>query len=258
MYIAETEQDWWYQIPYDKVDVMYLGPAGIQRDDGGNFGLLPALKDRFSKVVSKARAMNPAIKIVVSQWWGTGQERVWGEDLSQIRGSSSKVHAYAQSVANFIREYGLDGYDVDYESSNVIPDMSELISSVRSALDSTKSGLLLTLSPASTSYLTSENLKHVDYINMQSYAGGRGIGVSAYTSLGFPSTSLHYGICPETNCYGDSVETACSMVRSNNLGGVHVYRLNSDNYAHEDQTQETMYTKIHNGECATTYNASVV
>lgn len=254
MYVAETEQSWWYQIPYDKVDILIMGPGGMQKADGGKFGLLPSLRAKFNKVVTTARKANPGIKILVSQWWGNGQEKVWGSSLSQL----TSVDAYALSVASFVDEYGLDGYDIDYESSNVVSSFPALAASLRRALDAKKAGLLFTISPASTRYLTRESLTHVDLINMQSYAGGRGINVKSYTNLGFPSSAVLYGICPESHCSGASVETACATVKADNLGGIHLWRLNSDNHGTEDSVQGESYQRLHTGKCGaiSTQNAT--
>jgi len=246
MYIAETEADWWFSAPFSKVDVLYIGPAGIQQANGGTFGLLPSLESKFAKVASAAREANPAIKILVSQWWGEGQEQKWGESLAKLGG----IDAYAHSVAAFVEQHGLDGFDIDYEGMNAISSFPALASALRSALDSRRSGLLFTISPASTEGLTSDSLKHVDYINMQSYAGGIGLHADAFTRLGFPSASVVYGICPESLCSGPSLESACSTVKREGLGGIHLWRLNSDNHDAECETQERAHQLIHSGGCS--------
>eukprot|EP00421_Protoceratium_reticulatum_P073867 CAMPEP_0168428168 /NCGR_PEP_ID=MMETSP0228-20121227/36721_1 /TAXON_ID=133427 /ORGANISM="Protoceratium reticulatum, Strain CCCM 535 (=CCMP 1889)" /LENGTH=286 /DNA_ID=CAMNT_0008442225 /DNA_START=71 /DNA_END=931 /DNA_ORIENTATION=+ len=246
MYLAETEADWWYTVPFAQVDVLYIAPAGIQRSQGGRFGMLPELETKFVKVAAAARKANPSIRLLVSQWWGEGKEDVWGESLAKL----GDINAYARSVASFVEQHCLDGFDIDYEGGNVLDDFTPLATALRSALDSSKPGLLLTVSPDEAGGLTSESLRHVDYVNMQSYAGGNGLAPSKFTGLGFPSTSLIYGICPESNCAGPSAESACSTVKASGLGGIHVWRLNSDNHDAEGQTLERVRQMMQSGECS--------
>lgn len=238
MYLAETEADWWYTLPFASVDVLYLGPVGIQGE--GKVGIHQGWEDRFRNVSKAARAANPGIQLVASQWWGQG---AWGLPLSSL----GDVSTYAQSVADLLQSFGFDGFDIDYEGNNVVGQFSELLAAIRKALHS---GQVLTLSPATTQHFTQENMRLVDRINMQSYAGGSSVSVEPYTvDLGVPSSSILYGICPESHCSGPSADDACQRVATYKLGGVHNWRLNSDNHVVESQTQQAIYRKIHAGGC---------
>jgi len=85
MYLSDNQQydtipPEWSDINFKDVDVLNIGPAGVQSD--GTFGLYNSpqtgdLANRFKWVMQTARSQNPNIKIIVSQWWGNG-DGIWG------------------------------------------------------------------------------------------------------------------------------------------------------------------------------------
>lgn len=248
----------WPQIAFDKVDVLYVGPAGVQ--DNGVFGLFDSastgpLRNRFEWLVDRARQDNPNIRIVISQWWGNG-EQVWGKPLSALQGEAD-VGAYVQSVADFLTyyqtyaagRYALDGFDIDYEDNNVTPDFPLLATSLGQAMQTLTARhgkpFRLTLSPADGDYLDATSLAPFDHINMQSYAGGIDIPPEAFLDMGVPANRLLFGICPETNCDTFSVNEVLDQYRRHGLAGVHLWRLNSDNYLYEGQVQRQIHAALH-------------
>jgi len=248
----------WQQITFDKVDVLYVGPGGIQEHN--DFGLFDSaqtgpLRHRFEWLVDQARRYNPDIKIVISQWWGNGQD-VWGKPLSALQGEDA-LNAYVQSVADFISyyqtyeggRYALDGFDIDYEDNNVTADFPALAHKLKDALQvlSSQYGkpLRLTLSPAAGEYLNPDSLAPFDYINMQSYAGGMDIPPEAFLQESVPASKILYGICPETNCDTYDEEDVLAKYRQYGLAGVHLWRLNSDNHVYEGQVQQRIYSALH-------------
>lgn len=245
----------WSQIDFGKVDVLYVGPAGVQSND--TFGLYssPATGDlatRFRWILQNARAQNPGIKIIVSQWWGTG-DGVWGDALDSL-GSDAAISAYADSVAAFVQSYldvsgGVDGYDIDYEDNNVVSGIPALVSQVRARLDALGSAnggrpFYVTVSPAETAYLA-QAAPSLNFVNIQTYAGGSGLTPQDFTQMGMQPRQLLYGICPETNCPSPSLAEVESQYTQNNLAGIHLWRLNSDNYAEENQVQAQVYSFLH-------------
>lgn len=261
-YIADTQDyykipDFWNQIPLNDVNVLYIGPGGIQ--DNNKFGLYSsestgALSNRFQWLITKAKQDNPAIRIIISQWWGEGQGK-WGMPLDTLN-SETDINEYAQSVANFIEyyqtyengKYAIDGFDIDYESNNVIEKFPILANKVHEALQQLSNKyhkpFYFTISPADIEYLTTPSLAQVDYINMQSYAGGLDITPESYFALGVPANKILYGICPETNCETPSVEEALATYYQYKMAGIHLWRLNSDNYKYEIAVQQQIYTAL--------------
>ena len=260
MYLAD-DQDYaqipksWSSINFRTADVLNVGPAGVQRD--GTFGFYESRKtgdlaNRFEWVLRNARAQNPDIKIIVSQWWGYGDD-IWGQPLSALR-SDKHVKKYTKSVGGFLAEYldksgGVDGYDIDYEDNNISARTEDITSQIRTEFDALSQDqqgrrFYQTVSPSTTGYL-GDAVDHVDYVNMQTYDGGMGLIPRFFLSLGFTSDQLLYGICPETDCPTPSIEEAEAAYKENDLAGIHVYRLNSGNQQEEGEVQNRVYELLH-------------
>jgi len=260
MYMADDQAynqipAYWSAVDFRVVDVLYVGPAGIQAD--GTFGLYNSpktgdLANRFKWVIRTARAQNPNIKIIVSQWWGNG-DGIWGSSLSSLK-SAAGIQKYTSSVRDFIAAYlktsgGVDGYDIDYEANNVTSNTAVIAQQIRAQLSSLSKAtggrpFYLTVSPASTTYLKPA-VDSLDYVNMQTYAGGSGLTPQVFREMGLKSTQLLYGICPETNCPSPSLAQVKQAFTVNKLAGIHLWRLNSDNHQHEGQVQKQVYDFLH-------------
>ncbi|TPX12887.1 uncharacterized protein E0L32_006767 [Thyridium curvatum] len=251
----------WSAINFANVDALFIGPAGIQAD--GSFGLFSSnttgpLANRFQWALETARAQNPAIKIAISQWWGQGQ-KTWGLPLSALIDEASNsttseaVDAYAASVRAFFQQWapvagGLDGFDVDYEDNNLVPFIGYLFGQVRQQLSgltaSTGREYWVTVSPSDTDYLETA-ASSLSYVNMQTYAGGVNLTPEDFLNIGYRKDQLLYGVCPETNCPGPTVAEAEGVYTKYSMAGIHVWRLNSDNYVYEGQVQKQVYDFLH-------------
>lgn len=260
MYMSDDQQyntipQTWSNINFKDVDVLNVGPAGVQSD--GTFGLYNSpntgdLANRFKWIIQTARGQNPNIKIIVSQWWGNG-DGIWGKALDSLN-TSAAIIKYTSSVAAFLQSYvnvggGVDGYDIDYESNNVVSSISAITSQIRlgmNALSKANGGrpFYLTVSPADTTYLNTA-VSSLNFVNMQTYAGGGYLTPQDFTALGLKPQQLLYGICPETNCGTQTVSEVESEYTNNNLAGIHLWRLNSDNYIEEGQWQAQIYKFLH-------------
>lgn len=259
MYLSDNQQydtipPEWSDINFKDVDVLNIGPAGVQSD--GTFGLYNSpetgdLANRFKWVIQTARSQNQNIKIIVSQWWGNG-DGIWGSALDTLS-TDAAITTYTDSLIAFLETYlsvsgGVDGYDIDYESNNVVENLSTITSQIRTGMNnlSTEYGrpFYLTVSPASTAYLETA-LSSLDLVNMQTYAGGSYLTPADFTQLGFTSSQLLYGICPETNCGTRSVPEVEAEYTENKLAGIHLWRLNSDNYVQEGEVQAQIYSFLH-------------
>lgn len=260
MYMSDDQQygtipPEWSSIDFTKVDVLYVGPAGVQSD--GSFGLYdsPAtgdLANRFRWIIETARSANPGIRILVSQWWGNG-DGIWGSALNSLT-TDAAINQYADSVAGFLASYlgvagGIDGYDVDYEDNNVVPAAPTILARIRARLDALSRAnggrpFYVTVSPAQTTYLR-DAVPSLSFVNMQTYAGSSGLTPQDFTALGLQPKQLLYGICPETNCNGPSLPYVESQYTEYQLAGIHLWRLNSDNYVEEGQVQAQVYAFLH-------------
>lgn len=247
----------WSSIDFNTVDVLFVGPAGLQAD--GTFGLYQSdktgpLATRFQWVVQTARSQNKNIKIIISQWWGQG-DAIWGYALSQLQDSQA-IEKYTDSVQTFLQTWlsvsnGIDGYDIDYEDNNVVPNAPAILAQIRRKLDllSKNTGgrpFYTTLSPASLTYIP-HALPSLSFVNMQTYAGGFSLTPQDFLHLGLRPQQLLYGICAETGCPSRSVEEVEREYTSNRLAGIHMWRLNSDNYRHELRVQKEIYAFLHPG-----------
>ncbi|GAA1940568.1 hypothetical protein GCM10009738_12340 [Kitasatospora viridis] len=251
----------WSAINFAHVDVLYVGPFGIQPD--GTFderGQSPQspLAKRLRWVVEHARAENAKIRIIASQWWGCGDSDcapLWGNDLSALSGSTE---AYAESVARFVQRNDLDGFDIDYEGGNVTEQVGDILGKVRAQFDAlgrqTGRRYFETVSPAEPTYLDEPGIAtDLDYVNIQTYEGGSSQTASDYTSIGFDRSQLLYGYCPETACDTPTLaeaEAGYQNVTSGvpqPLAGIHLWRLNSGNYQQENADQEEIYRYLHGG-----------
>jgi hypothetical protein len=262
-YMADSKKDYdkippeWSKVNFKDVDLLIVGPAGIQ-GHGFNFGLYNTqrtgnLATRFKWVIQTARQQNPKIRIIVSQWWGNGGD-VWGQTLEELKGGSSAIKTYADSVAKFLGSYltfagGVDGYDIDYESENVVDYTDKITSEIRTRLDAlskAKDGrpFYVTVSPSETRYLKPA-VPSLSFVNMQTYAGGTGLAPGDFTALGLKPQQLLYGICPETDCTTPSLEQVESQYTDNKLAGIHLWRLNSDNFVPEGKVQAQIYKFLH-------------
>lgn len=251
---------YWSKVDFSDVDVLTVGPAGVQAD--GTFGLYKSAKtgdlaNRFKWVIERARAQNPKIKIIVSQWWGNG-DGIWGRPLSALQ-SDAAIQKYTSSVYDFLAAYlktagGVDGYDIDYEANNISPKTKVIAQQIRAQLSrlSQASGgrpFYLTVSPASTQDLKAA-VGFVDFVNMQTYAGGSGLSPKDFLNMGLKSSQLLYGICPETNCPTPTFPQVKQAYITYKLAGIHLWRLNSDNYQDEGKVQRQVSNFLHGASAA--------
>jgi hypothetical protein len=102
----------------------------------------------------------------------------------------------------------------------------------------------LTVSPATT-YLLKSAVASLNFVNMQTYAGGYSLTPKDFTQLGLKSQQLLYGICPEEGCATRTVEQVKTEYTKNNLAGIHLWRLNSGNYSDEGLAQAQIYNFLH-------------
>ena len=119
---------------------------------------------------------NSALKVMAAiGGWGEGAAK-----YSRMAGNSDSINKFVASVADFVKKYELDGFDIDWEfpgatdrggSPSDKANLITLLQKLRSAL----SGKLLTIAVAGAQYRINEGYdvpnvaKNVDYINVMSY-----------------------------------------------------------------------------------------
>ncbi|MEM9024654.1 MAG: glycosyl hydrolase family 18 protein, partial [Bacteroidota bacterium] len=121
----------------------------------------PEEPDRLRLLNSVARQVNPDIKILISLGWGHQDWTYIAADF--IFG----YNLFPDSVVALIREYGLDGFDIDDESINgssgyiTQQQFNAVVANIRAALDAASSEdgkpYYFTITPASgTGQVTSD------------------------------------------------------------------------------------------------------
>ena len=236
----------WHSIDFSTVDTLMIAPVGIQAD--GKFGLFQSdekgdLTKRFQWTVQEAKKQNPNIKLIASQFWG-GNIKTWGNDLSYLyqTGDKTAIDRYAASVADFMKTWpSIDGYDVDYETTNINTRFPSVINAVRAKLDKR---YLLTISPADTRFLK-DIVGKIDYVNMQNYGGSSTLTVKSFTDVGFKANKLLYGYNAEQPQTGRPIEDIKDIYQTEGLAGIHVWRLNSNIQKLEGDRQKEVHEFLH-------------
>lgn len=261
-YSWSTEPEQWSNVRFDKIDILYVSPF-VVRKPYGLFDLDdPALRDpperehgdlerRLHFVIDTARKGNPKIKILAQQFWGEN-------DFEDLR--TDQFDRYARSVATIVRDWQLDGYDVDYEwrfgdpdhvGGNVIKEVPEILSRVRARLDELqvreRRPLYVTITAGSAKFLDKSVADVVDFVNIQSYDGGRNdnLTVARFLDIGFRRDQLLWGILPENAHRSNTIEQTKMEYTGNGLAGIHLWRLNSHNAFYENQVQTLLYDWLH-------------
>jgi len=270
----DANPEHWNLVDYTQMDILLIGPIGVQSD--GSLGIVGidhtfakevqpwmgcsnltaggvvanlsfgSLEPRFARVVAKARRDNPGIDIRVSVWWTAscnGRSTEWGDSLSCALSGADDFASFARSARSFLEAWHLQGLDIDYESANVFAGFPAVAASLH---DVFASEYVLSVSAARVDYLR-EVVGHVDEVFMQTYAGGWWLSARDFLELGFAPRSLFYGLCPETDCDGPSLVVAAAAVAQDDLGGTHLWRLNSDNHAAERAMQAEAHALMRGG-----------
>lgn len=149
--------------------------------------------------------------------------------------AASRDPYFAQNVLIFLNQYNLSGIDVDWEYDLSEPSVTHLVAQLSSTLrpEGNKS---LWSSNGGSDPLPSYNMQaltpYLDQINLMSY--GRvdiEVKVDAYVELRLPKEKIIVGVSGEWPSLFDSADTVpakCEYVKSNNLAGVMLWRVDND------------------------------
>ena len=198
--------------------------------------------------------------------------------------TADRIEKYTDSVRDFLISWQrktfshggtdislrVDGYDIDYEVGNIVDIVTKVYEKIRGKVDQFTGdnhipAYLLSLTPATSKYVK-DIAPFVNYINMQNYDGGIGVSAEDYINTIKPSppSKLIWGLEAEetfksypkvwnentntsrakaTDFY--SIDEQLGEFSRLHLGGLFVWRLNSDNWVYENALQLYVYNKLH-------------
>jgi Chitinase len=239
-------------IPWTKINRLYIGfatvkdgvltdlPTGDSADDAVRRA---EMQRRIHEIASLCREKNPDAEIFISSNFG-------GDLDNEYRAAAQDPQKFADSALAYLKAYDLDGYDMDWESSN-IDDYAPQLTALLSACHTTFAGagtnphgrsykVTHTIWPGVESAQTVAGLKDaVDQVNIMSYGTGDKYDLvsyaDSYAAAGFPPGKMIGGLESESgytdNVGPDTQETVaakCAYVKSHNLAGLFVWRIDND------------------------------
>lgn len=236
--------------PFDKCNLLVLAFVHAVQQNGvyvaqftnwrdNDFPLDPndTDTDRVKLIVKTARAKNPSIKIVISLGWGT----------NDAGNAASTPGPFADSVRAIVQTYGLDGFDIDYESTDVeASDMLVLAQQLQQSLGKVtpKRDMVMTITPAQTDGLDNSVLQAFTYTMPQTYDhGGNGTTVDWYEEQLGSFNRIVYGLNSEGYIgESDDPEKFADEAKSNKAAGIFAWRLDNDSV-----NQQTNYPTFATG-----------
>jgi len=204
-------------------------------------------------LIQDARAANPNIKLLVMLGYGaTYITEIFSGDQSQWQQNATD---FANNLVAYLQNYGLDGFDVDWESplsDNGTPQQFALLfTAIRTAFQATGKQYYLTLSPAAVGTLDAPTVNDsFDFVNLQLYSGFT--CPEYFTQAGVDASKLAYGAKFEPNggvAYQTAQQAAafyapsCQDQRSYDI--FTTWRLNSNNFQYEQAQQMILYQLVH-------------
>lgn len=204
--------------------------------------------DYLARIVHDARAINPRIRIVPTLNWNPVDvfERIFTDNSDD---DERCAREFATNTAKFIKEYGFDGLDIDWEldSCDRITESQcgLLLRALRKAFEDLQDKhYLLTLSPAYNDRLHYDAVNEcVDFVNLQLYSDFT--KVEQFT--GIDKAKLACGVKFESASETvfapkQTVKQAVDSCKSGDYTIVTQWRLNSGNYNVEQDYQKQLYT----------------
>lgn len=241
------------RIPWTKINRLYIGfatvkdgeltdmPAGDSADDTTRRA---EMQHRIREIVTLCRQNNPDAGIFITS--NFGEEEMDPEYLE----AAQDPQTFADSVVDYMEEYDLDGYDMDWESGRIddyAPQLTSLLSTCHAtfaAAGTTPRGrpylLTHTVWPGVESAETVAGLKDsVDQLNLMTYGTGDKYDLvtyaDAYHEAGFPNDRMIGGLESESGYVDnegpdtrESVAAKCEYVKAHDLAGLFVWRIDND------------------------------
>ena len=244
-------------IPYAKLTRLYVWPAWLDN------GLLilgmqtdPDSPTRVEALTAACRQANPGAEVYISSGYDDGE---------MYLEAAKDPGRFADSVVAFLRRYGLDGYDMDWENGLETQPLNDLATALRSAFDTAGAedgkhyGLTLATWPKpDRAYDMSVLAAQLDAINIMSYGVDESLEgcAQAYEQQGFPAAKMIGGVDTENGYLGGvdtigsdgSIAEKAQYALQNGLAGMMEWRLDNDyvvddisTYKGADQLWESMH-----------------
>ena len=251
------------------VDIVPTSANTIPQGDGSSFtlffdkvthpangdGTVPTNQDYMQWIVRDAKAQNPAIKVCLTLLYGKQHliSQIYPDPANPDKASAE---AFANNVVTYLKHYGLDGFNIDWEWNYLSDDTTQAqFKTTFSALGPKlkAAGMLLTMGPATKNHLDPETVnENFDIIAFQ-----------MYYSTGLPSEFIDYGIKPDAFAYGAKFEAngssspdgqgfqtadqAHAAMQAYGFKAVTTWRLNSQNYIFEQDQQLALSSLVRSG-----------
>lgn len=248
---------------YQSVDILFLCFAEIVAASGGGYTLqigngehpqgsktpTSTNQDYMNWIIRDARKNNP--NILISMTLGYGNADMINQIFTSGTGSDEhKADGFAKNLVSYLNANSLDGLDIDWEGTlaygTTKDHMTKFIKAVGKAFKAeTSRKLWFTMGPNTTYNLDAKTTNaHVDFLSLQLYGAATKQG---FLGAGIDGSLLAYGAHFEP---GSSVgaQTADEAFQGYQSGGYTVataWRLNSNNFVHEQDAQVKFYAKIH-------------
>ncbi|MGA2699216.1 MAG: glycoside hydrolase family 18 protein [Methanoregula sp.] len=248
--LVMSEKD---SIPWKKINRLYIGFATVKDgvltdlpigDSADNATQRAEMQRRIHEIVALCRENNPEAEIFITSNF---DEKELDPQYLQAAQDPQK---FADSVLAYLKEYDLDGYDMDWESSRIdeyAPQLTSLLSACHAAFAAAGTNphgqpykLTHTVWPGVESAETVAGLNDsVDQINIMSYGTGDKYDLvsyaDSYAAAGFPYGKMIGGVESES-AYTDnvgpdtqgSVAVKCAYVKEHNLAGLFAWRMDND------------------------------
>jgi hypothetical protein len=196
--------------------------------------------DYMRMVVADAREQNPGIRFLVTLEYG--EPDVLARVLDGPSSPEQMAQAFAANVVEFLRHWGLDGFDVDWESplsdGTTQQQFATIFSALGTAFRSAGPVFDLTLSPAVADNLDGPTVnENVTYLNLQLYSGFTSPG--DFTGIGIDQDLLAYGAKFESEF--QTAQDAYQGATAGNYPIITQWRLNSSDFVYEQDQQVALH-----------------
>lgn len=202
----------------------------------------------MERVIADSRRVNPNVRVLVMLGYGANEiTQIFGGDK---RKWPQEANAFARNLLTYLKHYGLDGFDVDWESplsgKGDPSQFAMLFGAIREQFNTQDKYYYLTLSPAAVGTLDAQTVNSAfDFVNLQLYSG--------FTT---PREFLKAGVSKDLLAYGAKFEPNESQPYQNAQqayqgyveGGYKVvtqWRLNSNDFQYEQAQQMILYQLVH-------------